>query len=599
MNRHYTLPVDSGLLLCLLSTLFLVLPLAQEPRLPVDEAILLLFCFALCSGGMYAFCKRRSGRLGALIAGLVYVYSPVLMRNLAFARGDYSELLAMALFPLLLWRVDALRDRPLPVNFLLAVLLQAVLLHTRQTTALTLTGITLAWLLFETLIQRFNCEASQLRAHSGILAALAVALGVFAGVALWSQDAPASLRAFSGNFLYLEDLLSAPPVDDAGALNGLRQLPLLGPAQWALAGLGALGALLLYIGGYRTRHPQAFLGTAYFTGLALLLISLMQPGAAGLWSGSPLLQGLGAPSQLLALTAACLAIAASTNGLWLSRVSARYRSTTVAIFVAAPIVTVIPLLYLPQGRAALDTAAALNESAAFATGGSGALAAAAACLIAIGIAWRTRSWPLTPRPYWATPALSRTSAVGVLLGGAIALLSLLISYREGVAWIDSPPGQALPAQVQRQYAIGDDVQLLGYDLNADVFSPGDRLVFKAYWYARERPARDYASFLSLYASGPPRLLAGKQHPAGLPASEAWGHGGYIVDRYDLRLPVDLPAGDYELSLTLYHCDGKPLDDCASGNLLNARDVVDAALGGSAVISTIRVVAPQYPPAGSG
>ena len=450
-----------------------------------------------------------------------------------------------------------------------------------------MTGITLAWLLFETLIQRFNREASQLRAGADILAALAVALGVMAGVALCSPDAPASLRVFSGDFLYLEDLLSAPPVHDAGALNGLRELPLLGPAQWALAGLGALGALLLYIGGYRTRHPQAFLGTAYFAGLAILLIALMQPAAAGLWSGWPL-QGLGAPSQLLALTAACLAIAASMNGLWLSRVSARYQSSTVAILVAAPIVTVIPLLYLPQGRAALDTAAALTGTAGRATGEIRALAAVAACLIAAAVAWHLRNWLLTPRPYWTTPALSRTSAVGVLLGGAIALLSLLITYREGIAWINSPPGEALLAQVQRLYAIGDDAQLLGYDLNADVFSPGDRLVFKAYWHAPERPARDYSSFLSLFASGPPRLLAGKQFPAGLLASEAWEHGGYIVDRYDLRMPADLPAGDYDLSLVLYDCDGKPLDKCAS--ITTARDVMDPSLGGSAVITTIRITA---------
>ena len=81
---------------------------------------------------MYAFCKRRCGRLGALIAGLVYVYSPALMHNWAFARGAYPELLALALFPLLLWRVDALRDRPVAVNFLLACLLQAALLTLRR-----------------------------------------------------------------------------------------------------------------------------------------------------------------------------------------------------------------------------------------------------------------------------------------------------------------------------------------------------------------------------------------------------------------------------------------------------------------------------------
>ena len=112
--------------------------------------------------------------------------------------------------------------------------------------------------------------------------------------------------------------------------------------------------------------------------------------------------------------------------------------------------------------------------------------------------------------------------------------------------------------------IGDETQLLGYDLNADVFRAGDRLLFKAYWHALEPPAHDYSSFVSLSAGGPPRLLAGKQHPAGLPASEAWGRGGYIVDSYDLRLPADLPAGDYDLIISLVRlaeCRMTALDAC--------------------------------------
>ena len=173
MTRLSTRPkVDRGLVLCLLLTLFLALPLMRNAGLPnsaetllhvADDGLadllasiiqgifslgaqdtgrgLLLLCFALGSGGMYAFCKRRSGRLGALIAGLVYVYSPYLMFGAPYARGAYGELLALALFPLLLWRVDALRDRPQSVSFLLLCLLQGALLHAHLATALTLTSI--------------------------------------------------------------------------------------------------------------------------------------------------------------------------------------------------------------------------------------------------------------------------------------------------------------------------------------------------------------------------------------------------------------------------------------------------------------------------
>ena len=143
-----------------------------------------------------------------------------------------------------------------------------------------------------------------------------------------------------------------------------------------------------------------------------------------------------------------------------------------------------------------------------------------------------------------------------MLGGAIALLSLLITFREGIAWMNSPPGQALPAQVQRQYTISENAQLLGYDLNADVFSPGDRLVFNAYWYARTQPGVDYSSILRLSAEGASHALTHKLHPADLPTSLFWGPVGYVVDRYDVHLPADAPAGEYEL-------DHRPVP-CATG-----------------------------------
>ena len=595
INRINLRPTfDPGLLLCLLLTLFLALPLALNPGLPMGarmsqssaEGGLLLLSFALCSGGMYLFCKRRSGRLGALIAGLVYVYSPTLMYDTPYARGADSELLALALFPLLLWRVDALRDKPKPASFLLVCLLQAALLHTRLTTALTLTGITLSWLLFETLIQQFNREASQMRAGSSVLAGLALLLGLLASAAVWLSTAQASvpaLPAFSGSFLTLEDLLSAPPLQDAGAINGLRELSNLGLAQWGLAGLGALAALALFIGGYRTWHPNAFLGTAFFVGLALILIALMQPAAAGLWSGSLLLRQLGEPSRLLGPSAACLAIVAGISGLWLRRLNSRYQSSAVAILVAAPIVTSIPLLYLPEWQTPLETAAALDALSLIAVGDISALVSAASILLALAIAWRLRNWQLTPRPYWTTPALSRRSIVGALLGGAIALLSLLITFREGIAWISSPPGQALPAQVQHKVSLDGNVQLLGYDLNADVLRPGDRLVFKAYWYALKQPTGDYSSFLRLSAAGAPHVQAHNSHPG----NAFWGPQGYIVVPYELHLPADLPAGDYDLVIGFVVCELLPLDKCAA----DERSENSAATVSSAVITTIRVESP--------
>ena len=119
-----------------------------------------------CSSGMYLFTRRRFGRLSGIIAGLLYVYSPYLMYTEAYARGTYPELLSFALFPWLLWRVDAVRDKPSAVNFLLLVLLQTALINAHNLMALVLTGITVAWIAFETILQQLNREASRLGWHS-------------------------------------------------------------------------------------------------------------------------------------------------------------------------------------------------------------------------------------------------------------------------------------------------------------------------------------------------------------------------------------------------------------------------------------------------
>ena len=146
---------------------------------------LLALSFLGCGSGMYLFAKRRFGRLSGIIAGLLYVYSPYLMYTEAYARGTYPELLSFALFPWLLWRVDALRDKASPVNFLLLVLLQTALINAHNLMALVLTGITVAWIAFEAILQRLNREASRVDWRSAAWALLAMALGAGAAATFW------------------------------------------------------------------------------------------------------------------------------------------------------------------------------------------------------------------------------------------------------------------------------------------------------------------------------------------------------------------------------------------------------------------------------
>ena len=111
--------------------------------------------------------------------------------------------------------------------------------------------------------------------------------------------------------------------------------------------------------------------------------------------------------------------------------------------------------------------------------------------------------------------------------------------------------------VQRQRpAIWNGLRLIGYDLNAAAYRPGD-IVYLQLWWACDAPlARDWKVFTHML--GPPRadgspLWAGQDAEPGqgsVPTS-TWQPGEVILDEYQLRLPEDAPPGEYWLEVGLY------------------------------------------------
>lgn len=685
---------------------------------------LLMISLLGCGSGMYLFSRRRAGRLGAVIAGLVYVYSPYLMYTEAFARGTYPELLAFALFPWLLWRADAVRDEPSGRNMLALFLLQVALINAHNLMAVALTGIMVAWIIFEALIQQFNHEASHVNWASSVWAILAILLGIGAASSFWlpvlleSDSAHLEnltvpgLLDYRDGLVRLGDLLAAPPIHDAGAINGLSELKIMGIAQVALAAIGVVSAAWLYLRGFRSHHPQTFLGSACFALMALLMLLMILPTALGLWESLRPLQFLQFPWRLLGPMAACLAILAGLNGLWLERLDERRRLSLTALAVALPIVTVMPLFYVPEWRhLSLDTSIAAYHAEETARRQMGTTftdefrprdvhslpdptdhllrdyadgypidklnrailpAGASADLLSNApqalewrittdsaffaeiynfywLGWRAevngRAVDITPsphhglitfpipvgdhhvrvflgstpardladaislisifllasiiilrrkrqfvrRPYWIVSPLGGNSVKGVLLGGAIATLCVAIFFQEGIAWINSPPGEAIPAQHHRSFTFDERLQVLGFDLSADVLRPGDHLRVRVYWHAQEQTDIDFSSFLHLSTGGPPYAQVDKLHPGGRAISEWWGPDGYILDVYDLHLPADLPPGDYQLIVGLYTCELMPPGDCGNGYRPAVRDESGAVIGDSAPLATIEIV----------
>ncbi|PJF38310.1 MAG: hypothetical protein CUN55_17665, partial [Phototrophicales bacterium] len=182
-----------------------------------------------------------------------------------YARGTYPELLSFALFPFILWRIDALRDKPTPLNFILVVLLEALLINTHNLMALTLTGLILIWVMWEGVIQQLNRRASHLNWRATVFALLAVVLGIGLSAYFWlpvllesdtvnlQNLTGVALLDFRNFFVPLGDMMELTPRHDAGAINGLHEILILGVAQWSLALLGSLVSLWLYVRGYRTQ----------------------------------------------------------------------------------------------------------------------------------------------------------------------------------------------------------------------------------------------------------------------------------------------------------------------------------------------------------
>ncbi len=93
-------------------------------------------------------------------------------------------------------------------------------------------------------------------------------------------------------------------------------------------------------------------------------------------------------------------------------------------------------------------------------------------------------------------------------------------------------------------ACAGGLTLLGVNLDTKNARPGERLYLTLFWQAVASPRPDTDVYLTL---GDTRLYAGAPVHGTYPTSD-WTAGEFVVDRYDPRLPLDTPPGDYPLQL---------------------------------------------------
>ncbi len=104
-------------------------------------------------------------------------------------------------------------------------------------------------------------------------------------------------------------------------------------------------------------------------------------------------------------------------------------------------------------------------------------------------------------------------------------------------------------------AFGEQIQLAGYDLNAQRFLPGETLQLRPYWRILRAPESNYSSFVHLLPAGGGEIIT--QHDGPLSTAQrptlTWNDPDELYIGGDIRLtiPQEIASGDYQLALGVY------------------------------------------------
>lgn len=122
------------------------------------------------------------------------------------------------------------------------------------------------------------------------------------------------------------------------------------------------------------------------------------------------------------------------------------------------------------------------------------------------------------------------------------------NIRFGRVTLARPPGSAFNAV---SYNLGDQLELIGFDMDRRAVTPGQTIKLTMYWRAQAAPARDYVIFAHIME---PQTLAKwsgwEEQPA--PPTSSWKPGQIVSATYPLMLDTAAPPGVYEIEAGVYY-----------------------------------------------
>lgn len=149
-----------------------------------------------------------------------------------------------------------------------------------------------------------------------------------------------------------------------------------------------------------------------------------------------------------------------------------------------------------------------------------------------------------------SPASLRSDwpVLGTVAG--LTALALLTSFLGLFHYQSQGINLDIPA-VESYFNFGDQIGLLGHSAIPEQVKPGDTLDLTLYWKAQRQLPIDYQSFVHvLNETGELVAQADKLNPGEFP-TRRWPLDRYVPDRYSVKLPPDLPPGEYLVSAGLW------------------------------------------------
>ncbi len=130
-------------------------------------------------------------------------------------------------------------------------------------------------------------------------------------------------------------------------------------------------------------------------------------------------------------------------------------------------------------------------------------------------------------------------------------------FEEGYSGPDRIIMRVFRPQHDVDVAFGQVARLHGYDINRTRLAPGDTLRLKYFWQARQPDANDYTIFNHVLHVPSGEVIQVQDRLAGHSGthpSSNWQPYEWLFDHFEIVIPPDAPAGEYQLLVGLYRAE---------------------------------------------